>query len=216
MTVTIVRSSSRRHAQCTMVRRNKRKPQQRKPELQTSPELYLNRELSMLAFNERVLAMATRAVRSAGGAAALRLHRLVQPRRILRGAHLGPERGNPRDPRRLATGGRLRRDHAAGPSRWCSGSTRCSTRRSEPALERRNIVVLESRPAQRGATDLGARVFHARSEATAVADRARSVASLPAGAQQVAQLHPAARQARTRSAALRRSRFSRCRACCRA
>ncbi len=44
-----------------MVRRNKRKPQQRKLELQTSPELYLNRELSMLAFNERVLAMATRA-----------------------------------------------------------------------------------------------------------------------------------------------------------
>ncbi len=44
-----------------MVRRNKRKPHQRKPELQTSPELYLNRELSMLAFNERVLAMATRA-----------------------------------------------------------------------------------------------------------------------------------------------------------
>jgi polyphosphate kinase len=44
-----------------MVRRNKRKPPRRKLELQTSPELYLNRELSMLAFNERVLAMATRA-----------------------------------------------------------------------------------------------------------------------------------------------------------
>ena len=44
-----------------MVRRNKRKPPHRKLELQTSPELYLNRELSMLAFNERVLAMATRA-----------------------------------------------------------------------------------------------------------------------------------------------------------
>lgn len=44
-----------------MVRRNKRKSRSRKPELQNSPALYLNRELSMLAFNERVLAMATRA-----------------------------------------------------------------------------------------------------------------------------------------------------------
>jgi polyphosphate kinase len=43
-----------------MVRREKHKPHRRKPELQTSPELYLNRELSMLAFHERVLAMATR------------------------------------------------------------------------------------------------------------------------------------------------------------
>jgi len=44
-----------------MVRRNKRKSRSRNPELQNSPALYLNRELSMLAFNERVLAMATRA-----------------------------------------------------------------------------------------------------------------------------------------------------------
>ena len=44
-----------------MVHRNKRKPRQQKLQLQTSPALYLNRELSMLAFNERVLAMATRA-----------------------------------------------------------------------------------------------------------------------------------------------------------
>ena len=43
-----------------MVRRNKRKSHRRKSELQNSPALYLNRELSMLAFNERVLAMATR------------------------------------------------------------------------------------------------------------------------------------------------------------
>jgi polyphosphate kinase len=43
-----------------MVRRNKRKSSFRKAELQNSPALYLNRELSMLAFNERVLAMATR------------------------------------------------------------------------------------------------------------------------------------------------------------
>jgi len=42
-----------------MVRRHKHKFHRRKPELLT-PELYLNRELSMLAFNERVLAMATR------------------------------------------------------------------------------------------------------------------------------------------------------------
>jgi polyphosphate kinase len=43
-----------------MVGHNKRKRPRRKFELQTSPELFLNRELSMLAFNERVLAMATR------------------------------------------------------------------------------------------------------------------------------------------------------------
>jgi polyphosphate kinase len=43
-----------------MVERNKHRPRWRKPELQTSPELFQNRELSMLAFNERVLAMATR------------------------------------------------------------------------------------------------------------------------------------------------------------
>ncbi len=42
-----------------MVRRHKHKPERRKSEL-LSPELYLNRELSMLAFDERVLAMATR------------------------------------------------------------------------------------------------------------------------------------------------------------
>jgi polyphosphate kinase len=44
-----------------MVGHNKRKRPRRKFELQTSPELFLNRELSMLAFHERVLAMATRA-----------------------------------------------------------------------------------------------------------------------------------------------------------
>jgi polyphosphate kinase len=43
-----------------MVSHHKRKRPRRKFELQTSPELFLNRELSMLAFNERVLAMATR------------------------------------------------------------------------------------------------------------------------------------------------------------
>jgi polyphosphate kinase len=44
-----------------MVGHNKHKSHRRKFELQTRPELFLNRELSMLAFNERVLAMATRA-----------------------------------------------------------------------------------------------------------------------------------------------------------
>ena len=52
----IVASSS-----ATKVRRNKRKPDRSKREVPAGPELYLNRELSMLAFNERVLAMATRA-----------------------------------------------------------------------------------------------------------------------------------------------------------
>jgi polyphosphate kinase len=44
-----------------MVRRNKHKSQRRQTELQASPELFLNRDLSLLAFNERVLAMAARA-----------------------------------------------------------------------------------------------------------------------------------------------------------
>jgi polyphosphate kinase len=43
-----------------MVRKNRHKSRTRLPEVQISPELYLNRELSMLAFNERVLAMAAR------------------------------------------------------------------------------------------------------------------------------------------------------------
>ena len=48
-----------------MVRRHHRKPikrrrAQREIPLTASPDLYLNRELSLLAFNERVLAMAAR------------------------------------------------------------------------------------------------------------------------------------------------------------
>ena len=43
-----------------MVRRDKHELHPRKYELSSSPELYFNRELSMLAFNERVLAMAMR------------------------------------------------------------------------------------------------------------------------------------------------------------
>jgi polyphosphate kinase len=43
-----------------MVRRQKRKANLSKAEVQTGPDLFFNRELSMLAFNERVLAMAAR------------------------------------------------------------------------------------------------------------------------------------------------------------
>jgi len=44
-----------------MVRSHKRKRSKRESELSPAPEPYLNRELSLLAFNERVLAMALRA-----------------------------------------------------------------------------------------------------------------------------------------------------------
>ena len=44
----------------TMVRKNRDKSRPLPPAVQPSPELYLNRELSVLAFNERVLAMAAR------------------------------------------------------------------------------------------------------------------------------------------------------------
>ena len=43
-----------------MVRKNRDKSRPLPPAVQPSPELYLNRELSVLAFNERVLAMAAR------------------------------------------------------------------------------------------------------------------------------------------------------------
>ena len=55
------------------------------------PQLFINRELSWLAFNERVLAEARDAGAAALRAAEVPRHRLLEPRRVLHGPRGGPQ-----------------------------------------------------------------------------------------------------------------------------
>ena len=96
------------------------------------PALYLNRELSQLEFNFRVLAQAQDPSRAAAGAAALPVHLLHQPRRILRDPrrHRAPRRWSSAAP--LLPDGMAPADRAGAHPRprrasWSRSSTAAGT-----------------------------------------------------------------------------------------
>ena len=68
------------------------------------PELYFNRELSWLEFNQRVIELAEDQSRAAARAAEVRRDRLQQPRRVLHGPGRGPARPGRRRHRDAAPG----------------------------------------------------------------------------------------------------------------
>ena len=84
-----------------------------------------------------------------------------------------------------------------------------------PAMAGAGIRLLRHADRNAGAARLGRRLFPARGQAAADADRARSGAPVSAGRQQEPQFHRRALRAATPSAAKRPSRSSRRRACCR-
>ncbi len=93
------------------------------------PEHFLNRELSLLQFQRRVLAQAADADRAAARAPALPVHRFQQPRRILRDPRL---RHQGADPHRQPQVGRGR--HRSAPTCSSASATRCT--RSSPSSTR--------------------------------------------------------------------------------
>ena len=134
-------------------------------------------------------------------AAAFRLHRLVEPRRVLRDPLVEPDRRHARRRRLVA-----RRDPVAA-VRAHLGARACARRCAIPPVQRRHHAAARARgrrgrlacAAHAGAAPLGARVLRKRGPPTPGADRPRPGAPVPAGPQQVAQFHhPARRQGRVR------------------
>ena len=137
--------------------------------------------------------------RAARRTPALHLHRVLQPRRVLRStadrAHRGDARGQDRTGRHElpvdpGTGSSPRASPVRALQRTGDAGAR-QARRGDPA---------QSGPQRRPAR-MGARIPSARSPTAAVADRPRSGPSVSADRQQVAEFHPATgRQGRIRPA----------------
>ncbi len=101
-----------------------------------APELYINRELSWVDFNDRVLQLAEDADAAAARALQVRRDLRLQPRRVLH----DPRRRPARPDRRGHHGAEARRPHAVGDDRrdpregrWRSAERQCRTLSARPA-----------------------------------------------------------------------------------
>ena len=139
----------------------------RLPSLRISPERFINRELSWLHFNRRVLEEAANREPSAAGAAALPVDLGQQPRRILHGARRRPARARcaPASPTRVPDG--LTPAEQLGAHR--RGGRRCSRATSRRAgascarnLAAAGIVLVDAHGRDEAGTRPGWRIISSR------------------------------------------------------
>ena len=178
---------------------------------------YLNRELSWLDFNERVLALAERRRRAAARAGQVPRHLQPEPRRVLPGpgGRASRSRCRPGSAPPRPTGAPPASSSsrcASGSRRSSSASSASSSTRSCPALAANGVRLLALGRPRRGRREVPGRDVRAADLPGAHAARRRPRPPVPLHLQPVAE--PGGARSATRSPASGGSPGSRCRTCC--